>query len=100
MRDPWRPPHRRTYHGERRSDTPRRAPVSSGVPSQPPIAASCRFRSEFAGCAVFNAYNGGALVGAFHLAGQRFVAAGGHCPSDYLAGRQVAINKIASDGAV
>jgi hypothetical protein len=49
---------------------------------------------------VFDGHNGGALVGAFRLAGQRFVAAGGHCPSDYLAGRQIAINKIATDGAV
>jgi len=55
--------------------------------------------AQVAGREVFNGYSGGALVGAFHLNGPRFVAAGGKRPSDYLAGRRVAINKIATDGA-
>jgi hypothetical protein len=72
-------------------------------PSDAP-AASCEIKAEpspgIAGCEVFNGYSGGALIGAFHLNGPRFVAAGGRCPSDYLPGRQIGVNKIAAAGAV
>lgn len=78
------------------------APPAAG-PSDAP-AASCVIKVEpsprIAGCEVFNGYSGGALVGAFHLNGPRFVAAGGKCPGDYLPGRQIGENKIAADGAV
>jgi Peptidase C13 family len=73
-------------------------------PPDAPAASSCIIEIEpspqVAGCNVFNGYTHGALIGAFHLNGPRYVAAGGKCPSDYLPGRQISANKIAVDGAV
>lgn len=89
-----------------RLDTDERGAQPAAGPSDAPspAPASCVIKAEpapkIAGCDVFDGYSGGSLVGAFHLNGPRFVAAGGKCPSDYVAGRQIAINKIAADGAV
>jgi len=67
-------------------------------------AAHCELRAEPAktvdGCEVFNGYSGGKLVGLFHLSGNRIVAAGGQCPSNYLSGRLLAPDKIAVANAV
>ncbi len=55
------------------------------------------------GCLVFNGYSNNVFVGPFHLNmmnQQRFVTAGGACPSDYLPGGQIAANELVVLGYV